>query len=385
MSHLGYTLMLLGAGQGAILGVVLARRQQNPLANRILAALVAAVAVMLVLWFLDFRWGQHGHPHLAALGAPLPFLFGPLQWLYVVALTRPMTRLEPRQLVHALPFAAYLIYMAQGFYFQSAEEKRALIEAVLAGEGPASAHFMDAVLVVQAISYLAACFVVLCRYRRRMEGYFSDLYRIDLRWLTILVVAHAAVWGIVLVHVLITALGMHVRGAEALRPAMAIGSALLVFVIGYISLWQRDLVQKVREAPRAEEAEPRAAKYQRNRLDEAEAADLVRELEALMAKEELYRDGALTSQTLADALGITPHLLSQVLNVHIGKSFYAYVNSYRAEALKAALANPADRDRGILELALAAGFNSKSTVNSAFKKHTGLTPTQFRDQAMAAS
>ncbi len=414
MSDLGQALMLLAVGQGAVLAVVLSRRANNRLANRILAALVAAVSLMLLLGFLDLRWGWHGHPNLIALGAPLPYLFAPLQWLYVVALTRPLTRLEPRQLVHAVPFLADLLFMLLAFYFQSPERKLALATDALAGHGSLSLRIMDGVQVVQAVAYLSASFVVLRRYRGRIEGYFSDLHRIDLRWLTILVGAHAAVWSLVLVNFAIHLAAPALAAEEGLRSAIMIGSTLFVFLIGYISLWQKDLLQQSRDARRVDrEAEPepgpspeselaptdsaadparpespatagagapRPARYRRNRLEEAEATELVHELEALMAERELYRDGGLTSQVLADALGITPHLLSQLLNVHVGKSFYAFVNGYRAEALKAALADPAERHRGVLELALAVGFNSKSTVNSAFKKHTGLTPSQFRSR-----
>jgi AraC-like DNA-binding protein len=71
-------------------------------------------------------------------------------------------------------------------------------------------------------------------------------------------------------------------------------------------------------------------------------------------------------------------MLSQVLNLHLRKSFFVLVNSYRAEELMAALADPAQRDRGVLDLALEAGFNSKSTVNSFFKRYTGMTPSGFR-------
>ena len=401
MGELGFTLMLLAVGQGAVLSVVLARRRQNRLANHILAALIGALALMLLLGYFDLRWGWDGHPHLIALGSPLPYLFAPLQWLYVVALTRPLSRLHPRQLVHALPFVANVIFMMQGFFFLGAEEKLAVAKAVMAGGGGTSVLIMDGLQVVQAIAYLVASFVALRHYKHRIEGFFSDLQRIDLRWLTVLIGAHASVWCLVLVHFALKVLQVDTSGMDFIRPAIQMGSALFIFLVGYISLWQPELFQKATDAQCIDEEDsdappeplpgpaktlerttpettPEATKYQRNRLEADEAADLVAGLERLMTEDELYRDSSLTAQVLADGLGVTPHLLSQVLNVHIGKSFYAFVNQHRAEALKGALADPNQRDQKVLDLALAVGFNSKSTVNSVFKKHTGLTPTQFR-------
>jgi AraC-like DNA-binding protein len=158
----------------------------------------------------------------------------------------------------------------------------------------------------------------------------------------------------------------------------------VVFATGYASLWQPALFEKAQAARAAEPARRPLPKYQRNRIDDGEAAELARRLTALMTDRKPYRDGALTLQALADALGVTPHQLSQVLNLHLRKSFFTFVNSYRVEELAAALDDPAQGHRGVLELALEAGFNSKSTVNAFFKRHLGLTPTEFRRSRIAA-
>jgi AraC-like DNA-binding protein len=151
------------------------------------------------------------------------------------------------------------------------------------------------------------------------------------------------------------------------------GGSFAIFLTGYVSLWQPELAEKAKAA----EPAPKP-KYQRNRLDDDEAKELVRKLEALMEDEKLYRDAALTSATLADRLAVSPHTLSQVLNVHVGKSFFVFVNTYRAKALEELLVDPKQAGRGVLELGLEVGFNSKTTLNSFFKKHTGVTPTDFR-------
>jgi AraC-like DNA-binding protein len=192
------------------------------------------------------------------------------------------------------------------------------------------------------------------------------------------VLAHAAVWSLVVVTILLRAAGFASPFLHGLSQAIPVGSALILFATGYVSLWQPELFEKAQAAQAAEPARRPLPKYQRNRLDDEEATALARKLTGRMRDGKLYRDGALTLEALADEVGATPHMLSQVLNLHLRKSFYVFVNSYRTEALMAALADPAQRHRGVLELALEAGFNSKSTLNSFFKRYTGLTPSEFR-------
>ncbi|MGE5048516.1 MAG: helix-turn-helix domain-containing protein [Deltaproteobacteria bacterium] len=378
MRELLDSLILLAAVQGAVLAAALAVRRNDRVANRLLAALVGAISLMLLLGVLDLRWGLAGHPHLIMLGGPLPFLFGPLLYLYVAALTRPAARFEARWLVHALPFAAYVLFLLPGFYLKSGAEKVSLAQAYLAGQIPPALGFFEVVQLVQAASYLFASWLALRRYGRKMEGYFSDLARVDLRWLMSMVLAHAGVWSIVIISGILRAAGFAPASLQGFGKAIQLGSALVVFATGYVSLWQPALFAKAQAARVAEPARRPLPKYQRNRLDDEDAAELARKLTAKMADDELFRDGALTLQALADAVGATPHMVSQVLNLHLRKSFFVFVNSYRAEALMAALADPAQRQRGVLDLALDAGFNSKSTLNSFFKRHTGLTPSEFR-------
>jgi len=372
------SVILLGGLQGAGLAAVLARRQKDRVANRLLAALVGALSLMLLLGVAQMRWGLSSHPHLLALTSPLPFLFGPLLYLYIAALTRPAARFEARWLFHGLPFAAAVLFLLQGFYLKSGPEKLALAHAHLAGHGAPAMRFLGVFQTVQATAYLLGSWVVLRRYAHKIQGYFSDVERIDLRWLTWMVLAHAAVWSIVIASQLLGTAGVAPASLQGLSQAVQVGSALVVFATGYMSLWQPELFEKAQAAQAAGSARRPLPKYQRNRVDDSEAAELARKLTAHMTDRKLYRDDALTLQAMADAVGATPHMLSQVLNVHLGKSFFVFVNSYRAEELMAALDDPAQRRRGVLELALEAGFNSKSTLNSFFKRYTGVTPTEFR-------
>lgn len=370
--------VLLGGSQGVGLAAVLARRRDDRVANRLLSALVGALSLMLVLGVLGQRLGFSGQPHLLGLGAPLPFLFGPLLYLYVSALTRPAERFEARWLLHGIPFAADVLFMLGAFYLKAGPEKLALAQAQDAGRGSQVLRLFELLLATQATAYLAASWAALRAYSRRIHGYFSDLGRIDLRWLMGMVLAHAAVWSVVIVGLVLRAAGALPESPRGLSQVVQAGSILVVFATGYVSLWQPALFQKARAAQVAEPARRPLPRYQRNRIDDREAAEIARRLTAHMSERKPYRDGALTLQALADAVGVTPHMLSQVLNLHLRRSFYAFVNAYRAEELIAALSDPGKGGRGVLELALDAGFSSKSTLNAFFKRYTGVTPTEFR-------
>jgi AraC-like DNA-binding protein len=49
------------------------------------------------------------------------------------------------------------------------------------------------------------------------------------------------------------------------------------------------------------------------------------------------------------------------------------------------LKTPSKKEFTVLEVLYEVGFNSKSSFNTAFKKHTGLTPTQFRKKELFLS
>ena len=126
------------------------------------------------------------------------------------------------------------------------------------------------------------------------------------------------------------------------------------------------------------------ARYANSRLSDADRSQFLASLARCMDGDGLFRNGELTLEQLAEQVAVTPHELSQLINDACGANFQEYLNRYRVEALKSALHDPRHAGDTILDLALASGFNSKSALNRAFKKHTGLTPSEFRSGQAAA-
>jgi YesN/AraC family two-component response regulator len=88
----------------------------------------------------------------------------------------------------------------------------------------------------------------------------------------------------------------------------------------------------------------------------------------------------LTLQQLADKLQLPTYQVSQAINEGMKKNFYDLVNGYRVEEAKRLLVDLKNKNYTILSVGFEAGFNSKTTLNTVFKKFTGFTPTEFRNK-----
>ncbi len=62
----------------------------------------------------------------------------------------------------------------------------------------------------------------------------------------------------------------------------------------------------------------------------------------------------------------------------MGLHLFDFVNEYRINHAKNLLLDQKQQDLSVLEILYDAGFNSKYSFNTEFKKRTGVTPTEYR-------
>jgi AraC-like DNA-binding protein len=97
-----------------------------------------------------------------------------------------------------------------------------------------------------------------------------------------------------------------------------------------------------------------------------------------MQSDKPYMSGDITLQKLAEKVSIPANHLSQIINERIGQNFFDFINSYRVKEVQRLFADPSKKHYSLLAIAEEVGFNSKSTFNSAFKKYSNMTPSEFR-------
>src|SRR5690606_22720112 len=103
-----------------------------------------------------------------------------------------------------------------------------------------------------------------------------------------------------------------------------------------------------------------------------------------MEKDKYYKEEGLSVKEVADKIDEKPYLVSQAINECIGKNFFELVNGYRVEESKNLMLDESLNHLSLIGIAYESGFNSKTAFNTAFKRHTGMTPSQFKKEALVA-
>ncbi len=118
-------------------------------------------------------------------------------------------------------------------------------------------------------------------------------------------------------------------------------------------------------------------KYSRSSLTSEMKTELVEKIRRLMENEKYFTNNLASLSDVATRLGSTPNHVSQVINECLQTTFLDLLSEYRIQAARQLLAEDHTSVEGIAE---SVGFNSKSSFYTAFKKHTGLTPSEFRSR-----
>lgn len=356
-------LFLLAIGQGLFLAGALlllgARKPEVRSANGLLAALMLlCVAVVGHAW-LGIAGRYHDWPHSALLVLPLGFATGPLLYLYFTRILseQPLGR---RRLLHFLPFAVVTLALLP-FYLQPAAAKLAWMHK-LAGP-PWYVGVAAVVKLGMFLAYVRACY--------RLVGAVADHP---------LAAGLRRLLGIWVVGGVLSMLALALDFLELPVSADVTGALVLLYFLyatAYLAIRQPLGYQP----PRAPAPEPEPApkpRYGDKLLADTQRAEFLGRLEACMAGEQPWRNGELKLEDLAERLALTPHELSQLINGACGANFQDYLNRYRVDAIKEALRDPGQAGCTILDLAFAAGFNSKSALARVFKAHAGMTPGEYR-------
>lgn len=346
---IGFICLLLG-------GFLLTVPSSRKLPNRFLAAFLFLTALELSVWL----WG--GSQTVPSWVGGIWFALGKLQmpafFFFFFSSCYSDFRLKRHDVLHLIPFALALVF---GLVTIEPPEIEPIV--VLFTAGTAASTTLSHILYY---GYLTAIVLILWRFGKQFRQHHSGGRSQVLVWLKHLAAASLFAHTIVLIR---DSLIFTVSGEIVLALQM-FGALLALVITTWIAL--RSLLQ-----PELFRDVDRRLLRLNSAPNTAETAELTRILH-YVATEKPYLNPDLTLADLAHQVAMTPREVSEFLNGSLGMHFFDFVNGYRVEHAKALLVE--DTKHSVTQILYDSGFNSKSSFNTAFKKHVGLTPSAFRSQ-----
>ncbi len=391
----------VGIGQILMLLIVFAGGSPRPPAVLWLSLFLISIGASLAADIIDSLGLSVSFVSILPLLTAALLLIGPALWLYTCGLTERNGVTGTALIWHFLPFAllAGMLYLA--FWAVPEAELAAALDPELDQNRDAEEWLWLAPIAAQILAYLAMVARRIHHTRLRLSDEFSNLEQRTLSWILLLC---ALVGGVLAAWVLSWRISY--RTSNLVTTVCIV---LAISLIGNRGLRQANIFQKrppppplpdsnsvsatpteapntaadqatLERSPLPGESSDRS-KYSRAALSGAQAARLAQQLKEIMAQEKPYLEEDLTLSELAARIDASPHQLSQLLNQHLGESFYDYVNRHRIAAFQREVLMPGNARRPLLHVALDCGFGSKSTFNAVFKHQMGMSPSAWRQRA----
>lgn len=405
----------IGFSHALLMAVALWRQTEKGQSGRILAVLLFVLAYKLFEGGVTYSALYMIMPHALEWLPGAVLLMGPLFYGYIRAVSGDAALTSKQWLMHLTP-AILLIVVYIPKFLVPGSEKIANIAQFQSNDGPMVLSWRIIILFIilkaHLATYLGSAWHTLRIFEHQVEKLRADSSPLVLdrhKQLCLSLIALECLW--VVLFILQQTAGFY--ALDYVSKAWLLFMSTIILAMGYYGLKQpsilfsdveRTLVlqsgnpqettrPKITEVPlfsednngQKEETEiikngsknRNYNKYQLSSIPDSTAQEVVLLIRNTLQTQQLYLDDKLTLTSLAEALELKPHMISQVINQTMQTSFYKLINSYRVE-YAITLIEQKGTSWSIERIAFESGFGNRVTFNNAFKTLKGCSPSVFK-------
>lgn len=364
--------------------LLIATNPPKNISNYFLAAFLLTHACIplheLMMWGAEFKHTvRTNFPQIYFVGSFAYYIDAALLYFYVKSLVFRDFHIRKKDYYHLIPIALFTIFMVTTYFRYPLAQRLDWINNQIFVY---SAHYItsDFLCKILRVIYCIACFRLILKYKDLLKTTHSNIEKVDVFWLKLLVVGFLTVIVMeaflslakfvgVVMHLDFQHLNMDFFEFVGLSGYYA--TFVLVCTLVFSSMRYFANFEAIRQK---KEPEP-AKKPVQEKLLNPEYAE---KIDSVMRSEKPYLMADITLDILAEKLAIPARDLSMIINRHFDSNFYEFINNYRIEEAKKVLVDPNNKDKTITDIYLEVGFNSKSVFNTFFKKIVGQTPSEYR-------
>lgn len=321
------------------------------------------------------------HPNFYLIIPALAFLIHPSWFFYIKTTAFKDYKLRKVDLLHLIPFIAITIIFLFSYHLQPDDVK--LDIRTNPNHTPWFVGFTYYLLRIQGIVYGIWSIKIVYRFKKIVNENYSNINDKNYKWILQLT--------IVFVYFILAALVFNIFkfGFKELYEEQNIhhhiSSIITIIFLSWIiykGMSQPYLfngvdsnIKLLEEYLKEKKEKEKKSKSKESTTQNSALKD---RLEEYVITNKIYTNSSITIFELANGLGMSSYELSLFLNKTLNKNFFDYINEYRIKNAMQILQDPNQKQLTVLEILYDVGFNSKSSFNTAFKKYTGKTPTEYR-------
>jgi len=369
--------------------LLIATNPPKNISNYFLAAFLLTHACIplheLMMWGAEFKHTvRNNFPQIYFVGSFAYYVDAALLYFYVKSLIFRDFHIRKKDYYHFIPLVLFAIFMIVAYFrFPLAQRLDWINHETFVYSAPyITSDFLCKIL---RVIYCIASFRLILKYKDLLKATHSNIEKVDVFWLKLLVV------GFLIVTVMEVLLGLakfigvvmhydfqhyNLSFFEFIGLSGYYVTFLLVCTLVFTSMRYFANFEAIRQK---KEPEPAKKPVQEKLLN----PEFAEKIDGLMRSEKPYLMADVTLDMLAEKLAIPARDLSMIINRHFDNNFYEFINNYRIEEAKKILIDPKNKDKTITDIYLEVGFNSKSVFNTFFKKIVGQTPSEYRQTRQA--
>lgn len=337
-------------------------------------------AIFLILNAIDvsepvFNMMVDGPSNLGMFRGTLVFLQIPVFYLYIISVCYADFKLRPKYLLHLLPFLIVNLVLSPRFYTVGVASKISFIQN---RQNMIEFQFLHILIHLQIITYITAVFSVLRKSKTLYLENFAGKSVSSYNWLFQFTIVLTILYLVALLKNILK-FSDYPHISEWLKIGLLVSSLFVFCWYLFKALNNPDIFRNIDSKLKlvSELVSEENSREQSTLAEQKHNEELVK-LRKYMVEKKPFLNPSLTIQDVSNELEIPVRDLSLLINHQIGQHFYDFVNTYRIENAMDILKDDTKNKVTILEILYQVGFNSKSSFNTAFKKHTGITPTIYR-------
>lgn len=299
----------------------------------------------------------------------------PVFYLYVISVCYSDFKLKPKHLLHLLPFLIANAILIPRFYAVDITSK---INFIKDYQDKIELQFNHILIHVQLIVYIIAVFLVLKKAKKLYLENYAGTSISSYNWLFQFTVVLTILYsGALLKNIFKFSDYPHI--SEWIKVGLLVFQLFIVCWYLFKALNNPGLFRSIDSKLKlVSDIVLEEKNKEKSVLSENEYNEDLLKLQQYMVEEKPFLDPSLTIQDVSKGIKIPVRDLSLLINHKLEQHFYDFINAYRIENAMNILKDTTKSKVTVLEILYDVGFNSKSSFNTAFKKHTGYTPTDYR-------